>query len=149
MAPGPVVGSKSKRPRKRANKNKKKRKKQPEAGEGDTEGKGEVKEVVGVGVAEQDSTTPVRLVSLDNNTTDATARRQSAWVKMRAEASQRELELEAKRGQELPKPFCCVHQSGGMFRMKGKTECGSCGNVTKRSFRCPDCEVVVCCKCVK
>ncbi|PGG95273.1 ankyrin [Blastomyces parvus] len=63
-----------------------------------------------------------------------------------AEASQRE--LEAKRGQKLPEPFCCVHQSGAMFRMKRKAGCGSCGNVTKRPFRCPDCEVVLCSQCV-
>ncbi|KAL2368749.1 hypothetical protein BDBG_06518 [Blastomyces gilchristii SLH14081] len=148
MAPGPVVGSKSKRPHRRTKKDKKKRRNQQlEVAEGDTEGKGEVKEVVGIGVTEQDSITPVRLVNLNDNTANATARRQTAWAKMRAEASQRE--LEAKRGQELPTPFSCVHQAGGMFRMKRKTECGSCGNVAKRSFRCPVCEVALCSKCVK
>ncbi|OJD26232.1 hypothetical protein ACJ73_02385 [Blastomyces percursus] len=90
MALGPVVGSKSKRPRKRTKKDRKmRRKKQLQAGEGDGEGKGEVKEAVEIGVAEQDSTAPVRLVNLNDNTANATARRKSAWAKLRAEACQR------------------------------------------------------------
>ncbi|OJD15308.1 hypothetical protein AJ78_04425 [Emergomyces pasteurianus Ep9510] len=130
-------GSKPKRPRKRATN---KRKWHPKKGKGE-----DIKDKA-KGEGEQAWKMSVQLATLDDSTRDATIARQGAWAKMRAEASQRELERMADGEPTLH--FGCAHFSIRLFRIKRKTECGFCRNVTKHLFQCPDCEVVLCARCV-
>ncbi|EGC47685.1 conserved hypothetical protein [Histoplasma capsulatum var. duboisii H88] len=86
VAPSPVTESKSKRPRKRSQRQKQKRKQKTQlgGGHGNIEGTDEAK---GVNIGSQVSMTPVQVDKLDGITADATAQRQQAWIKMRAEIS--------------------------------------------------------------
>ncbi|PGH18431.1 hypothetical protein AJ79_00500 [Helicocarpus griseus UAMH5409] len=100
---------------------------------------------VGAGEAEGDqvSTTPVmQLARLDEKTIDATAGRQDAWEKMRAETEQQQQRVWEESQDQDEEPSGCMHASIGLFRKKGKTECVSCKDIVKQSFQCPDCEVM-------
>ncbi|QSS58832.1 ankyrin repeat domain-containing protein [Histoplasma capsulatum] len=146
VVPSPVTEPKPKRPRKRSQRQKQKRRQKTQlgGGHGNIEGKDAAK---GVNIGIQVSMTPVQVVKLDGITADATAQRQQAWIKMRAEIPRRELGPTMR--EELSQPFSCLHSHIRLFRIKRKIECGSCSNASKQSFQCPDCEVVLCSNCVE